>query len=66
MSIRELQKRKDAALQEYHRICKECDAEILAIRQQRDPAYDRKQEEKSRKAWEGYHDFGRDAPLGRG
>lgn len=61
MGIRELQSRKEAALQEYHRICKECDAEILAIRQQRDPAYARKQEEKLQKGWEGYHDFGRDA-----
>ena len=65
MSIRELQSRKEAALQEYHRIAAECDAEILAIRRQRDPAYDRKQKEKSQKDWAGYHDFGRDAPLGR-
>lgn len=61
MGIRELQSRKNAALQEYHRICAECDAEILSIRRQRDPAYDHKQREKWQKGWEGYHDFGRDA-----
>ena len=64
MGIRELQKRKEAALQEYHRICAECDAEILAIRQQRDPDYDRKQQEKREQGWEGWQEFGRDRVRG--
>jgi hypothetical protein len=60
MSIRELQQRKATALVEYHRITAECDADILAIRRQRDPAYDRKQREKVQKGYEGFREPGRD------
>jgi hypothetical protein len=60
MSIRELEKRKSELRDEYERACREIDDQILAIRRKRDPNYDRKQQEKLQKGWEGYRELGRD------
>ena len=54
-SIKELQARKDAALEEYHRICKECDDEIEAIRKARG-------QKKKEPSWKGYREPGRSGP----
>jgi hypothetical protein len=60
MGIRELQKRQLELQEEYHQARKEIEDQILAIRRQRDPEYDRKKNEKDLKGWENYREPGRD------